>query len=222
VAQELGGNCPNILLDDVDLQAAVTAGVQACLSNAGQSCNSPQRMLLPHARMNQAAEIAKIAAEAERPGPVASLRHFAKVQELIALGLQGGARLVTGGPGRPDGVSRGWHVRPTIFADVTMDMAIARTEVFGPVLQMIGYRDENDAVAIANDTEYGLAAYVQSASRARALSVAKRLRAGWVEINHAPFDYAAPFGGYRRSGNGREYGAFGLAEYLEVKAVMGA
>jgi aldehyde dehydrogenase (NAD+) len=153
---------------------------------------------------------------------VASARHFAKVQELIALGIQNGARLVTGGVGRPEGVALGWHVRPTIFADVTMQMPIARTEVFGPVLQLIGYTSEDEAVAIANDTEYGLAAYVQSASRARALAVARRLRAGWVEINHAPFDYAAPFGGYRQSGNGREYGAFGLLEYLEVKAVMGA
>jgi aldehyde dehydrogenase (NAD+) len=222
VAQELGGNCPNILLDDVDLAAAVTSGVQACLSNAGQSCNSPQRMLVPMARMDEAAVIAREAAEAERPGPVASARHFAKVQALIALGIENGARLVTGGVGRPDGVALGWHVRPTVFADVTMQMPIARTEVFGPVLQLIGYRDEDEAVAIANDTEYGLAAYVQSASRARALAVARRLRAGWVEINHAPFDYAAPFGGYRQSGNGREYGVFGLLEYLEVKAVMGA
>lgn len=222
VAQELGGNCPNILLDDVDLVAAVRSGVQACLSNAGQSCNSPQRMLVPMARMEEAARVAKSVAEAEAVGPVASAGHFAKVQALIAAGIAGGARLVTGGVGRPEGVARGWFVRPTVFADVTMDMPIARTEVFGPVLQMIGYRDEDEAVAIANDTEYGLAAYVQSASRARALSVARRLRAGWVEINHAPFDYAAPFGGYRQSGNGREYGAFGLLEYLEVKAVMGA
>ncbi len=232
VAQELGGNCANLILDDADLAPAVTQGVLACLSNSGQSCNSPQRMLVPRARMEEAAAIARTTAErlsagaptdpATDLGPVANQAQFDKIQRLIGIGIGEGARLVTGGPGRPAGLSRGWHVRPTVFADVTMAMTIARTEIFGPVLMLIAHDGDEDAIAIAHDTEYGLAAYVQSADPARALRVARRLRVGWVEINHAPFDYHAPFGGTGSSGNGREYADFGLLEYLEVKAVMGA
>ncbi len=232
VSQELGGNCPNLILDDADLILAVTQGTRACLANSGQSCNSPARMLVPRARMAEAAEIARAAAESLRVGPpadpatdlgpVSNRAQFDKIQGLIAIGVVEGAKLVTGGKGRPAGLGRGFYVRPTVFADVTMPMTIARTEIFGPVLLLIGYDGEDEAIAIAHDTEYGLAAYVQSADPNRALRVARRLRAGWVEINHAPFDYHAPFGGYRRSGNGREYADFGLLEYLEVKAVMGA
>jgi aldehyde dehydrogenase (NAD+) len=181
--------------------------------------------------MDEAAEIARVVAESlvvglpdgagVDLGPVVSAVQFDKIQGLIAAGIAEGARLVTGGLGRPDGLDGGYFVRPTVFADVRPEMVLARTEIFGPVLSLMGFVDEDEAVSIANGTEYGLAAYVQSADLARARRVARRMRAGWVEINYAPFDYLAPFGGYRQSGNGREYGVFGLLEYLEVKAVMG-
>jgi aldehyde dehydrogenase (NAD+) len=232
VTQELGGKSANLILDDADLERAVTNGVRAVLSNSGQSCNAPTRLLVPRARLAEAEAIAKVAAErtvvgdpsAEgvHMGPVASARQFERVQELIAAGLAEGARLVTGGPGRPPHLATGWYVQPTVFSDVHNGMRIAREEIFGPVLCLLPHDGDDEAIAIANDSPYGLAAYVSSADPARALRVARALRAGNVHLNGAPVDHAAPFGGYKQSGNGREWGEEGLAEYLEVKAILGA
>lgn len=231
VHQELGGKSANVLLDDVDLQAAVTAGVNSCFSNSGQSCNAPTRMLVPSNRHDEAVQIAVRAAHAHRVGPaddpattmgpVISAIQFQRVQRSIAAGIEEGARVAAGGVGRPEGLERGYYVRPTVFADVRPGMTVAREEIFGPVLSIIPYRDEADAVAIANDSPYGLAAYVQSADLERARRVAFRLRAGSVHLNYPAWDAAAPFGGYKRSGNGREYGEWGLEAFLEVKAVIG-
>jgi aldehyde dehydrogenase (NAD+) len=188
-------------------------------------------MLVPRERMDEAADLAAQAARAARVGhpsdpqstlgPVATQAQFEKVQRLIAEGIASGARLVVGGPGRPEGLERGWFVRPTVFADVDAAMSIAREEIFGPVLCLIGYQDEEDAIRIANDTCYGLAAYVQSGDLERARAVARRLRAGNIQINYPAVDRGAPFGGYKQSGNGREWGEFGLLEYLEVKGIQG-
>ena len=231
VAQELGGKSANILLDDADLKRAVEGGVRSCFTNSGQSCNAPTRMLVPRARYAEAVAIAKAAAEkvtvgdprAEGTtiGPVVSQAQFDKIQRLIRAGMEEGAELVTGGVGRPPGLERGYYVRPTVFAGVRNDMTIAREEIFGPVLSILPYEDEEDAIRIANDTVYGLAGYVSSADTQRALRVASRLRAGNVQLNGAGPDFTAPFGGYKQSGNGREWGEFGLEEFLEVKAVMG-
>ncbi len=231
VAQELGGNSPNIILDDADLEIAVRQGVIAVMSNSGQSCDSPARMILPRARMREAAEIARVVAEGLKVGdptdrttdlgPVVSAAHFAKVQQLIEAGIAGGATLVTGGLGRPVGLNRGYYIRPTVFADVTETMPTFRNEVFGPVISLIAHDGDDDAVRLANDTEYGLAGRVQSGDLARARAVARRIRAGWIEINGPAFDYNAPFGGYKQSGNGREYGEWGLHDYLEVKGMLG-
>ncbi len=230
VAQELGGKSANIILDDADLKQAVSHGVIACMMNSGQSCNAPTRMLIPAAKMNQAAEIAEAAAatvktgdpkdEATMIGPVASAQQWAKIQRMIDQGLAQGARLVAGGTGKPEGLEKGYYVKPTVFANVTNDMTIAREEIFGPVLSMIAYADEDDAVAIANDTPYGLAAYVFSGDLGHAEKVAKRLRAGQVQLNGAGVDFSAPFGGYKQSGNGREWGEFGFEDFLETKAVI--
>jgi aldehyde dehydrogenase (NAD+) len=230
VAQELGGKSANIILDDVDLKAAVESGVQRCFTNSGQSCSAPTRMLVPRARHAEAVAIAKAAAERVivgdpnqkgSLGPIANRAQFEKVQRLIETGIREGADLVTGGPGRPQGLEKGYYVRPTVFANVRNDMTIAREEIFGPVLSILPYEDENDAVQIANDTVYGLSGYVSSGDTQRALRVAARLRTGNVHVNGAPVDYSAPFGGYKQSGNGREWGEFGFEEFLEVKAVMG-
>ena len=231
VHQELGGKSANILLDDVDLEAAVTAGVAGCFLNARQTCNAPTRMLVPAKLHDRAAEIAKAAAESFKPGsptdlattlgPLASEGHFLKVQGLIAAGVEEGARLVTGGTGRPQGFNRGYYVRPTVFANVEPGMTIAREEIFGPVLSIMSYRDEEDAVATANSTPYGLAAFVQSKDRNRANAIAARMRVGTVHVNYPGIDLSAPFGGYKRSGNGREYGEWGLDAFLELKAVVG-
>ena len=231
VGQELGGKSANILLDDVDLEKAVTEGVKLCFRNAGQSCNSPTRMLVPKARMKDATEIAKTVAEAikvgdpSKPeteiGPVVSELQWSKIQALINAGIKEGATLVTGGIGRPQGLGKGYYVQPTVFADVTPEMTIAKEEIFGPVLAIMGYDTDADAIRIANDHPFGLAGYVHGADRERAKRVAKQVRAGMVTINMAVADPKAPFGGYRQSGNGREWGRFGLEEYLEVKAVMG-
>ena len=231
VAQELGGKSANILLDDVNLEDAVTRGVAACFANSGQSCASPTRMLVPASLMNDAAAIAKRAAEAFRVGPTTDettqlgplVNHaqYERVQALIKRGIDEGARLVVGGLGRPDGIDKGYYVKPTVFADVTPEMTIAREEIFGPVLSMMGYRSDDEAIRIANGTDYGLAAYVQSADLERARRVACALQAGAVQLNYPPPDFSAPFGGYKRSGNGREWGEFGLREYLEVKAIVG-
>ena len=231
VAQELGGKSANILLDDVDLQNAVTRGVAACFTNSGQSCSIPTRLLIPRNLMDDAIQIAKRAAEAFKVGattddatqlgPLVNHAQWRRVQALIQAGIDEGAQLVTGGVGKPEGLSKGYFVKPTVFANVTPQMSIAQEEIFGPVLSMIAYDDEAQAIQIANDTPYGLAAYVQSADQDRARNVARALQAGSVHLNYPPADFAAPFGGYKRSGNGREWGEFGLREYLEVKSLVG-
>ena len=231
VGQELGGKSANILLDDADFDRAVAQGVQAVMRNSGQSCNAPTRMLVPMAKLAEVATLAKAATEKMKVGdpiaadseigPVVSKTQWDKIQALIAKGIAEGAEVVTGGAGRPDGLPKGYYVKPTVFTKVDNGMTVAREEIFGPVLSIIGYRDEADAVAIANDSDLGLAAYVQSGDAARAKRVARQLRAGMVHINGAAGDPKAPFGGYKQSGNGREWGRFGFDEYLETKAVMG-
>ncbi|MDB5788279.1 aldehyde dehydrogenase family protein [Caballeronia mineralivorans] len=231
VHQELGGKSANLILDDADLDAAVTAGVNACFGNSGQSCNAPTRMFVPAARHEEAQAIARRAAEAHvvgpadaagtTLGPVVSALQFERIQRLIEAGVDEGARVVTGGPGRPDGLTHGYFVRPTVFAGVTPDMTIARDEIFGPVLSILPYRDEDDAIAMANDSVFGLAAYVQSGDIERARRVARRLRAGSIHLNYPAWDAGAPFGGYKQSGNGREYGEWGLEAFLEVKGIVG-
>ncbi|MBB3012772.1 aldehyde dehydrogenase family protein [Cupriavidus alkaliphilus] len=231
VAQELGGKSPLIVLDDADLQAAVTSGVAQCMVNSGQTCVAPTRVLVPRARYQEAVQIAAAVANAvkvgdpsdpeTRMGPISNRGQYDKVQRLIGVGIEEGARLAAGGPGRPDGLAHGFYARPTIFADVRNDMTIAREEIFGPVLCLLPYDSEEEAVAIANDTDFGLAAYIASADPARARKLAARLRAGNVRINGAMMDITAPFGGYKTSGNGREYGPEGIAEFLETKTVTG-
>jgi aldehyde dehydrogenase (NAD+) len=231
VAQELGGKSANIILDDADFAAAVGGGTMGCAMNSGQSCNAPTRMLVPRSRHDEAVAIAKATAESitvgdptaatSRIGPVVSETQWKKIQGLIQKGIDEGATLVTGGPGRPEGLTRGYYVRPTVFANVRNDMSIAREEIFGPVLSILPYEDEEDAIRIANDTSYGLAGYVSSASLERARRVASRIRAGQILVNGAPPDFSAPFGGYKQSGNGREWGDYGFEEFLETKAVIG-
>jgi aldehyde dehydrogenase (NAD+) len=231
VTQELGGKSANIILDDADLEKAVKEGVQSCFRNTGQSCNAPTRMLVPRAKMAEAAAVAKRVAEATKVGdpatdgtsvgPLASQAQFDKVQSLIQKGLREGATLVTGGPGRPEGLDKGYFARPTIFSDVRNDMVIAREEIFGPVLAIIPYENEDDAVRIANDTPYGLSGFVNSGDIEHARRVAKRIRSGNVHINGARIDFGGCFGGYKQSGNGREWGEAGLEEFLELKAVFG-
>lgn len=231
VAQELGGKSANIILEDADLTKAVTNGVVAMMMNSGQSCNAPSRMLVPEKHYDEAVKIAKAVAEKmvvgdpKSPtttlGPLANKGQFEKVQKLISRGIEEGAKVVTGGGGRPDGFKKGYYVRPTIFANVNNAMTIAREEIFGPVLVMIPYKTEEDAVRIANDTPYGLSGYVFGGTVDHARRVAARLRTGMVHVNGAQVDFNAPFGGYRQSGNGREWGAKGLEEFLETKAVMG-
>ena len=231
VSQELGGKSANIILEDADFLKAVSGGTAHCFQNSGQSCNAPTRMLVPHQRMDEATSIAKAVADKTKPGdpkaadttigPVVNRTQWEKIQALIKKGIDEGATLAAGGPGRPSNLNKGYFVRPTVFANVTTDMTIAREEIFGPVLSIIGYKDENDAVRIANDTPYGLAGYVSSGDVERARRVARRLRAGTVTMNGASLEMAAPFGGYKQSGNGREWGRFGLEEFLEVKAVTG-
>jgi aldehyde dehydrogenase (NAD+) len=231
VTQELGGKSANIILDDADFATAVGGGVMGCALNSGQSCNAPTRMLVPASRHDEAVAIAKAAAEAiqvgdpfaegTRIGPVVSETQWRKIQGLIEKGIEEGATLVTGGPGRPKGLERGYYVRPTVFANVKNEMTIAREEIFGPVLSILPYDDEEDAVRIANDTVYGLSGYVSSGSAERAQRLARRIRAGQIALNGAQPDFSAPFGGYKHSGNGREWGRFGFEEFLETKAVMG-
>ena len=230
VTQELGGKSPNIILDDADFSAAVSRDMAGMCMNTGQSCNAPTRMLVPEARMDEAAAIAKATAEAivvgdpsdagTQVGPLVSQMQFDKVQALIQKGMDEGAKLETGGVGRPEGMNRGYFVKPTVFSHVTNDMTIAQEEIFGPVLSLIGYKDEEDAVRIANDTVYGLSAYI-SGSAERAKAVASKLRAGNVHLNGAGVNPGAPFGGYKQSGYGREFSVWGLAAFLETKAVIG-
>ncbi|MDY6808578.1 MAG: aldehyde dehydrogenase family protein [Actinomycetota bacterium] len=230
VAQELGGKSPNIILDDEDFAANVAGGVAAMMMNSGQSCNAPTRMLVPKTRMAEAEEAAK-SVEATltvgdpsgdvRLGPVVSEPQFTKIQGLIERGVDEGAKVVFGGPGRPDDLPTGYYVRPTVFSDVTNDMEIARTEIFGPVLVMIGYDSLDDAIEIANDTEYGLAGYVSGKDVDEVRKVGSRIRAGSISLNGAQLDPVAPFGGYKQSGNGREWGDYAFDEFLEVKSLLG-
>lgn len=231
VSLELGGKAANILLDDVDLEQAVTRGVQNCMRNAGQSCSAPTRMLVPHRLMDQAAAVAARVADGLNVGPpdgaqvdigpLISRRQLDRVEAYIESGVAEGARLIAGGTGRPEGLTSGHFLRPTVFADVKIGMRIAQEEIFGPVLCLIGYETDDDAVAIANGTVFGLTAYVQSADIERARKIARRLRAGSVLLNYAPVDPNGPFGGFKQSGNGREYGRFGFEEFLEVKGMVG-
>lgn len=231
VSQELGGKSANIILEDAaDFQKAVFGGAMQCFGNTGQSCNAPTRMLVPMDRMDEAGEIAAAAAakvkvgdpedEATSMGPLSSDVQWTKVQALIEKGMEEGAKLAAGGPGRPDGLNKGYFAKPTVFTHVTNDMTIAREEIFGPVLSILGYEGDDDAVAIANDTVYGLSGYV-SGEPAHAAKIASRLRTGQIHINGAAPDFTAPFGGYKQSGNGREWGDHGLEEFLETKAMLG-
>ncbi|MCX2696635.1 aldehyde dehydrogenase family protein [Ochrobactrum chromiisoli] len=231
VSLELGGKSPNIVFADSDLEQAIKRGVNHCFENTGQSCNAPTRMLVERSVYEEAVEFAKKAAEntkvddpakeGEHIGPLSSSVQFEKVQTMIQKGIDEGARLVAGGTGRPDGISEGDFVKPTIFADVNNDMSIAREEIFGPVLAMIPFDTEEDAIAIANDTPYGLAAYVQTGNADRAKRVARKLRAGMVQINGTSRVAGSPFGGYKQSGNGREGGKWGLEDFMEVKLISG-
>lgn len=231
VHQELGGKSANIILPDADLDLAVADGVNRCFINSGQSCIAPTRMFVHRSQLDEIIDRAKAIAASvavgdptlpeATMGPVAGAAQFSKVGSMIDAGLAEGATLVVGGPGRPQDLNRGYFVRPTIFANVTPDMTIARQEIFGPVLSILTYDDEAEAIRLANDTVYGLAGYVHSKDEARARHVAARIRAGRIFINNPPFDFNAPFGGYKQSGNGRELGTFGMTEFLEVKAVLG-
>ena len=231
VSQELGGKSANFVFDDAALEAAVTRGVIDCFSNTGQSCNAPTRMLVEASAYDRAVSYAVAAAQSvtlgdprdrgPHLGPVVSRAHYDKIQRLIQIGIDEGAQVAIGGIGKPAGFERGYYVKPTVFAGVTNQMEIAREEVFGPVLVMIPFADEAEAIAIANDTPYGLAAYVQSLDLDRAHRVARQLRAGGVYLNGHGQDYGSPFGGYKQSGNGREWGEFGLHDFLEVKVVNG-
>ncbi|TCS13203.1 aldehyde dehydrogenase family protein [Caulobacter sp. BK020] len=230
VHQELGGKSPNIILDDADFQKAVGGGVASVMMNSGQSCNAPTRMLVPQKRMDEVIAIAKAAAEAHtvgdpngnsKLGPVVSEVQWNKIQGLIQKGVDEGATLVAGGPGKPEGLETGYYVKPTVFANVTSDMTIAKEEIFGPVLAILGYDGVDQAVEIGNDTEYGLAAYVSGADQDQVRAVASKLRAGQVILNGAGPDLMAPFGGYKMSGNGREWGDHAFGEFLETKAVLG-
>jgi aldehyde dehydrogenase (NAD+) len=230
VAQEMGGKSPNIILPTADLAAAVAAGVEGCFANTGQSCDAPTRMFVPRRWHDAALEVAKAKAESMVTGdpwaegtdlgPVISRAQWDKIQGLIARGLEEGATLVAGGPGRPEGLNRGHFVRPTVFGNVTHAMTIAREEIFGPVLSILPYDDEEQAIAMANDSVYGLAAYVQG-EIGHARRVARRLRAGQVQINYPDWDVHAPFGGYKQSGNGREYADWGIHDFCEVKGLIG-
>jgi aldehyde dehydrogenase (NAD+) len=231
VSQELGGKSPNIILADADFAPAIQRGVFSCFGNSGQSCNAPTRMLVLQDRHDEAMGIAKAAAEMHKVGdpqqagtmlgPVVSEAQFKKIQGLIEAGIKDGATLVTGGTGRPEGLDKGYFVRPTIFGNVTNDMTIAREEIFGPVLSILPYKTEEEAIAIANDTVYGLSASVESKDLKHAAQVARQIRAGQVRIQSSVRDSSAPFGGYKQSGNGREFADWGIHDFLEVKAVIG-
>jgi aldehyde dehydrogenase (NAD+) len=227
VALELGGKSPNLVFADCALETRIAESVALCFDNTGQSCDAPTRMLVERSCYDRALELARQAAEAQKVGdpaeegdhigPLFDEIQYDRVQAMIRAGIDEGATLLAGGPGKPQGFDHGWYVRPTIFADVHNDMKIAREEIFGPVLVMIPFDTEDEAIAIANDTQYGLAAYVQTGDEARARRVADRLRAGVIAINGRVTDYGSPFGGYKKSGNGREGGVFGLEDYQEIK-----
>jgi aldehyde dehydrogenase (NAD+) len=231
VTLELGGKSPNLVFADCDLEERVTASVDECMFNTGQSCDAPTRLLVERSCYDEVLKIAKHAADVtavgdpaqtgEHIGPLFDRIQYDRVQTMIQRGLDEGATLLAGGLGKPNGFETGWYVKPTIFADVSNDMAIAQEEIFGPVLVIIPFEDEVDAIAIANDTPYGLAAYLQTGSPARAERVSSRLRAGAIHINGGGFNYGSPFGGYKQSGNGREGGVMGLEDYLETKTLHG-
>ena len=230
VTQELGGKSANIILDDADIENAVKHGVQTCFRNTGQSCDAPSRLLVPRSKMELAVSAAKKAANetgvgdpgvAGSLGPLTSKVQFDKVQGFILKGIEEGGKLIAGGLGRPEGIDKGFYVKPTVFADVRNDMSIAREEIFGPVLCVIPYDNEEDAIRIANDTPYGLSGYVTSGDLERSRRVARRIRSGNVRVNGARIDFAGCFGGYKQSGNGREWGQAGLEEFLELKAIFG-
>lgn len=231
VAQELGGKSANIILDDADFAQSISRDVFGMCTNSGQSCNAPTRMLVPDSRMDEAAAIARGAAEQVKVGdpnaadttigPVVSDVQYEKIQNLIQKGIDEGATLECGGTGRPDGLNAGYFVKPTVFSHVTNDMSIAQEEIFGPVLSLIGYADDDDAVRIANDTVYGLSGYISAGDPERARQVARRIRTGNIHLNGAPPDQKSPFGGYKQSGNGREWGRYGFEEFLEVKSILG-
>ena len=232
VSQELGGKSPNIILDDENFQISVSGGVKSCMENSGQSCNAPTRMLVPKNRYNEALEIAvninngiitgDPGSEKTDIGPLVSETQYNKVQKLIQSGIDNGANLISGGLGKPQGLEIGYYVKPTIFSNVTNDMEIAREEIFGPVLCIIPYSDFEEAIQIANDTEYGLAAYVTGSDNDELMRYARQLNAGQIHLNYRSGGSDAPFGGYKQSGNGREKAEWGLEEYLEVKAIMGS
>jgi aldehyde dehydrogenase (NAD+) len=232
VAQELGGKSANIILGDTDISRAVADGIDYCMSNSGQSCNAPTRMLVPNDQMQTAIEAARAAAEAiavddpakegDHIGPVVNRVQFDKIQGLIQRGIDEGATLIAGGTGRPDHLPTGYYVKPTVFANVNNNMTIAREEIFGPVISILGYDDEDQAIEIANDTDYGLAGYVSSDDIEHAKAVARRIRAGQVAINYTGGNAGTPFGGFKQSGNGREKGRWGMMEYLELKAITGS
>lgn len=229
VCQELGGKSAFIVLDDADLAKNVASATSSMMINSGQTCSAGSRLLVPKKRMAEALEAAKAAAEGVTVGdpkgnvamgPVVSKAQYNIIQQYIETGVGEGAKIVAGGTGRPEGLSKGWYVRPTVFGNVSNSMRIAREEIFGPVLVVIGYDDVDDAVAIANDSDFGLAGYVNGADAAACNAVARRMRTGWISINGG-YDFHAPFGGYKKSGNGREWGEFGFHEYLEVKSMLG-
>ena len=231
VSQELGGKSPNIIIDDAQFKKSVTRGVSGCMSNTGQSCNAPTRMLVPAHRHDEALEIAKVSAESMTTGdptlkttdigPLVSQTQFDKVQKLLKSGLQSGATLVTGGVGKPDGLEEGYFVKPTVFGNVSNEMEIAQEEIFGPVLSIIPYKTDEEAIQIANDSEYGLAAYVAGENQEKLMYFARHLNAGQIHLNYVSGGSDAPFGGFKKSGNGREKAEWGLEEFLEVKAIMG-
>ncbi len=231
VAQELGGKSPNLIFADADLSRALGNAIRRCFYNTGQSCNAPTRLLVEASVYERAVELIRPLAEATKVGdprqpgrhlgPLSSRIQFERVQRYMQIGIDEGARLVAGGPGRPEGVDRGFFVKPTVFADVHNGMRIAREEIFGPVLSMIPFKDIDDAIAIANDTPYGLAAYLFTSDLDKARAVARRLRAGSVHINGAGQGYMEPFGGFKQSGNGRECGTYGLLDFLELKSING-
>ena len=231
VTLELGGKSPNLIFSDCDLEQRVTASVDECMFNTGQSCDAPTRLLVERSCYEEVLEIAKRAAnsitvgdpaqEGDHVGPLFDQIQFERVQTMIQKGLDEGATLLTGGLGKPEGYKTGWYVKPTVFADVSNEMTIAQEEIFGPVLVIIPFEDETEAIAIANDSPYGLAAYIQTGSAARAERVSSCLRAGAVHINGGGINYGTPFGGYKQSGNGREGGLMGLEDYLETKTLHG-
>ncbi len=217
-------------MEDADLEAAVTGGINSVMMNSGQSCRAPTRMIVPNKLMDQVSAIAKDVAESWAPGdpkqdsrmgPVISEQAWEKIQRLIKSGIKEGATVVTGGDGKPEGLEKGYFVKPTVFSHVNNDMQIAREEIFGPVLSIIGYDTEEEAIEIANDTDYGLGGYVQSKDLNRARTVASKIRAGYISINNAGMDITVPFGGYKQSGNGREYGDEAFGEFLEYKSLLG-